>query len=323
MKKRFVRVLSLVLCVLMCASILPLPAVAADAQSNQAVSNGTKYRALLIGEYKFPYDVEDDGVAARMKGDVLQMKKLLASVKGGKGGKYAVTYKYNRTNKQIKSLINSTFKGAKSSDVSLFFISTHGVVGERKTSEWAGALLTVNSKGGNMDFLRLSDLAAWLKKVPGKVIVIISSCSSGSAIVNNGKLQILTSNGAANTAAFNEAAIQAFADADEPVNDGTVANGGPFRQSKFYVLTASKHDEESWGWETYDDSPTDSYNYMTYYMRKGVTGSKPADANKNKKITLKELYNYTRKKCLKEAKPFGETQHVMVYPANSSFVIFK
>ena len=238
MKKRFVRVLSLVLCVLMCASILPLPAFAADAQSSQAVSNGTKYRALLIGEYKFPKGVEEDGdtVAARMKGDVLQMRKLLTNVRGGKGGKYAVTYKYNRTNKQIKSLISSTFKGAKSTDVSLFFISTHGVVGESKTSHYAGALLTTNSKGTKTDLLQLSELASWLKKVPGKVIVIIGSCSSGSAIVKNGQLQILTSNGAADAAAFDNAVIQAFADADEPVNDGTVANGGPFRKSKFYVL---------------------------------------------------------------------------------------
>ena len=111
MKKRFVRVLSLVLCVLLCASILPLPAVAADAESNQAVSNGTKYRALLIGEYKFPVGVEEDGdtVAVRMKGDVLQMKKLLANVKGGKGaadadknGKITLSELYNYAYKNAK-----------------------------------------------------------------------------------------------------------------------------------------------------------------------------------------------------------------------------
>ena len=328
MKKIMKKALSMLLCLLLCLSLLPAAAFAADeGSSGEAVSNAsTKYRALLIGEYRFPKGVEEDGdtVAARMKGDVLQMKKLLSSVKGGKGGKYTVTAKYNRTNSQIHSLIKSTFKNAKSTDVSLFFISTHGRVNEPKSSAWAGALLTTNSKGTKLDYLQLGTLASWLKAVPGKVIVIISSCSAGSAICNNGKIQGFVSNGAGDLAAFDDAVIQAFSAADEYVNDGAASNGGPFRKNKFYVLTASKHNETSWGWESYDDSASKSYNFMSFYMRAGVTGKKPADTNHNKKITLKELYTYTRKQCISKCKREGlPAQHVMVYPSNSSFVIFK
>ena len=328
MKKRAARLLSLLLCLLLLLSAAPVSAAAADDvdAGEEAVSNAsTKYRALLIGEYRFPPSVEQDGVAARMKGDVLQMKKLLSSARGGKGGKYSVTYRYNRTNAQIHSLINSTFKGAKSTDVSLFFISTHGVVGEPKTSPFAGALLTVNSQGKNLDYLQLGTLASWLKDVPGKVIVIISSCSSGSAIVKDGQIK-LVGNGPGDPAAFDNAVIKTFARADEHINDGTVGNGGPFRKNKFYVLTASKHDETSWGWERYDDSASGSYNFMTYYMREGVSGKKPADSNKNKKITLAELRSYVSKKCAKACRTTrGVTsiQHVQAYPANSGFVVFR
>ena len=327
MKKHIARRLSLLLSVLLLLSAVPCPAFAVDdTDVEEAVSNAaTKYRALLIGEYRFPSSVERDRVAARMKGDVLQMKKLLSGVRGGKGGKYSVTYKYNRTNDQIHSLIDSTFKGAKSTDVSLFFISTHGVVGESKTSPWAGALLTVNSKGKDLDYLQLGTLASWLKNIPGKVIVIISSCSSGSAIVKDGQLRIVSS-GAEDPAAFDDAVIRAFAEADECVNDGAAGNGGPFRENKFYVLTASKHDEVSWGWERYDDSASGSYNFITYFMREGATGKKPADANKNKKITLAELQSYVSKKCAKACRTTrGVTsiQHVQAYPAKSGFVIFR
>ena len=90
MKKRTARLLSLLLCLLLLLSAAPVSAAAADDvdAGEEAVSNAsTKYRALLIGEYRFPSSVEQDGVAARMKGDVLQMKKLLSSARGGKGGK--------------------------------------------------------------------------------------------------------------------------------------------------------------------------------------------------------------------------------------------
>ncbi len=92
------------------------------------------------------------------------------------------------------------------------------------------------------------------------------------------------------------------------------------------MLTASKHDETSWGWERYDDSASGSYNFMTYYMREGVSGKKPADSNKNKKITLAELRSYVSKKCARACRTTrGVTsiQHVQAYPANSGFVIFR
>ena len=87
MKKRAARLLSLLLCLLLLLSAAPVSAAAADDvdAGEEAVSNASaKYRALLIGEYRFPSNVEQDGVAARMKGDVLQMKKLLSSARGGK-----------------------------------------------------------------------------------------------------------------------------------------------------------------------------------------------------------------------------------------------
>ena len=266
-----------------------------------------RYRALLIGEVNFSWDY-----ATRNKGDVQRMKSMLSKVKGPKGGRYKITCKYDLTKAGVKNAIKSAFKGAKKSDVSLFFIATHGVT-NISSGDWAGAICTYDD-----DYIQIKELASWLKAVPGKVIVIIGSCGSGAAISRNGYRS-----SSANPDAFNEAVVSAFAAADEvlPSDGEDAANIGEFRKSKFYVLTAAKHQESSWGWETHD--PSSSYNYFPYYIAKGAKGA--ADADRNKKITLKELYKYVSKNA---KGPYYDGygyyyQHARVYPSNSSYVLFK
>ena len=161
--------------------------------------------------------------------------------------------------------------------------------------------------------------------MPGKVIVFLASCGSGAAILSsNGEVSFVTDAGEID-ALFNNAVIQAFADADEvlPAEDGEpVADTGEFRDSKFYVMTAAAHMESGWGIEPY-------YNYFTLYITKGAGSGKPADANGNGTITLAELYDYVYWKVYNEG-PFYDSetgtyvyQHVQVYPANSSYELFK
>jgi hypothetical protein len=261
-----------------------------------------KYRALLVGEVSF-YPT-----CTRNKGDVQLMKSLLNKVKGPKGGRYKITCKYDLTKAGIKNAIKNTFKGAKKSDVSLFFIATHGVT-NISSGDWAGAICTYDG-----DYIQIKELASWLKAVPGKVIVILGSCGSGAAISRNG-----VKSAAEDPDAFNEAVVSAFAAADEvlPSDGEDAANIGEFRKSKFYVLTAAKHQESSWGSEYY------RYNFFTYYLSKGGKGA--ADSNKDRKITLKELYKYVSKNA---KGPYYDGygyyyQHARVYPSNSSYVLFK
>ena len=270
--------------------------------------NLVKYRALLIGEVNF------SPTCLRNKGDVLNMKSMLNSVNGAKGRSWSVTCAYNKSPSKILSLIKSTLGAADKNDVSLFFIATHGVA-DTSYGDYAGALATVTS-GGTEDFLTLPALADALKAVKGKVIVFVESCGSGAAIYNNGVRQ----NGADSAAAFNDSVIRAFAARDEIITDysqdGASANLGDFRTSKFYVLTASEHMELSWGFE--GPTAADSYNVFTYWLVDGVQGAMPADTNNNNKVTLKELYNYIKKNEASMAE-----QHVQVYPASSSYVLFK
>ena len=285
--------------------------------------NLVSYRALLIGEVSFSWDK-----ATRNRGDVTNMKNMLNSVKGARGGTYAVTCKYDQTYNGIVNSISTAFANADSNDVSLFFIATHGVV-DVYSGPIAGQLCTVDSYG-NEGRMNLEDLAACLKAVPGKVIVFIGACGSGAAIYGNGATPNDLAQVINGEDAFGEAVIQAFAAVDEPLEDldDEATNTGEFRDSKFYVMTAAAHQEESWGYE-YDRETMDGYNTFPLYISQGVMNGKPADSDGNGTVTLNELYNYVYPRCYDEG-PFWSTfynayvyQHVQVYPENSSYGLFK
>ncbi len=280
--------------------------------------NLVSYRALLIGEVSFSWDK-----ATRNRGDVTNMKTMLDSVKGARGGTYTVTCKYDQTYYGILDSISTAFANADSNDVSLFFIATHGVV-DVYSGPVAGQLCTVDSYG-NEGRMNLEVLASALKEVPGKVIVFIGACGSGAAIYGNGATPNDLAQIANGEAAFGEAVIQAFAAVDEPLEqlDDEVSNTGEFRDSKFYVMTAAAHQEESWGYE-YDRETMDGYNNFPLFIKQGVMNGKPADTNGNGIVTLNELYNYVYPRCYDDG-PFWSTfynayvyQHVQVYPENSS-----
>ena len=282
-------------------------------------SSGTVYRALLIGEVTF-YGQSD---CTRNRSDVAAMTKMLNNVTGPDGGSYSITRRYNLSAEQVIRVIPKVFAGADEDDVSLFFIATHGDVDEG--GDYAGALAM--SPYGS---LMLKDLANALQAVPGKVIVILESCGAGAAVYANGSSdandkKTLFETYKRRTEAFDAAVIEAFAKADAE-SAALQANTGEFRvKNKFYVLTASRYQELSWGWESGD--PETSYNYFTLWLTQGIgtSGHMLADVNKNGKTTLKELYNYISN--VGDKYPFRASgqvyyQHVQVYPANSGYVLF-
>ena len=73
--------------------------------------------------------------------------------------------------------------------------------------------------------------------------------------------------------------------------------------------------------------PESSYNYFTMWLTEGIgtSGDMPADTDGNGKTTLNELYQYISD--VGDNYPFRDGgvyyQHVQVYPANSSYVLFR
>ncbi len=309
----------------------------------QSSVSDTKYRALLIGEKTFIrmnqyYELYLD-TASRNESDANNMASMLGRVKGPSGAKYQVTKKINQSYSEIRSLIINTFKDTTDSDVSLFFIASHG------NSDGDGELEMpykgkVDDTGYLQEYLKkdslpFSTLASWLKQyVKGKVIVILESCGAGSAIYSydeqNGLHSIIGyeekkgQNGDAAARKIASKAIQAFQAADPGVVEPN--STGDLRSSKFYVLAASRHHEMSWGYEGWYDSQ----NYFTKWLIDGVgkSGNSPADISpKDSYVTLTELFNYISKTG--DHYPFttsdGKTyyQHVQRYPVGSNYKLFR
>jgi hypothetical protein len=139
--------------------------------------------------------------------------------------------------------------------------------------------------------------------------------------------------------ALDNALIDAFSSADPGIRvrvsdserrrriaKGQLApNTGELRvENKFYVLTASRYHEDSYGFESYSDS----YNYFTKWLTDGIgtSGRMPADANYDNETTLSELFNYISRVGDNYPFNFAEGtfyQHVQVYPKNSPYGLFR
>ena len=279
-------------------------------------AGSAEYRALLIGEASFRGDMR----AERNYGDVEMIAKALSTVNAPNGSHYSVVRRKDLTADQIRDEIWSTFSDADEDDVSLLFIATHGDINEM--GEDAGSLAAVDSSG-NEDSLDLYVLANDLTRIKGKVIVWLGSCGSGAIIYEHGVPQ----NG---DEALATAAMEVFAAcdsedpvpadaADELVSDAMEKYGaGELRQEgKFYVLTAARYHQMSWGVEE------QRMNYFGKFLSEGITntnGQITADANDDGKLTQNELFLYIKSREEDEADFIY--QNVQTYPQDSDYVLF-
>ena len=258
----------------------------------------TNYRALLIGNGTYTYEVNLGGA----KNDSKAMAKMFEAYG------YRTAIRNDRTASQMVSDIRYHFKNAKSNDVSVFFFSGHG-------STYSGALC-----GRDSSLLYLSTLASELKKVPGRVVIILDSCGSGGGVSSKDIDGF-------NPEKFDQMVISAFASAD-PGLEASAAKGtdaqekyGELRNSKFLVLTASRKNETSsdlrvngvWGGAMTRKIvegagcafPSGTYNY------RGI----PADRNGDRKLSLYEVHKYSSSRV--------SGQHISCYPTNCSTVFMR
>ena len=309
-----------------------------------SVNPKTVYRALVIGEKNF----SGGEVTMRNVGDANHIAAMLGRVYGPEGTRYKVTKKINVGCYALEGLLQSTFKDTADTDVSLFFIATHG------NSSGDGDLIMPEYDSGNGVWynygMSFSSLAQLLNTyVRGKVIVILESCGAGSAIYQEGVAENSLKGIEANAAeeesfdpsAFVQEAIAAFSAADpgiavQPLPEDnelfvSQAKTGELRTSKFYVLAAARHHELSWGVEYKDDTDgTTSYNVFTDWLIDGVGSSSNSPADNNPKdgtVTLRELFSYIKSVGDEDIMGYDSAgnplyQHVQVYPKNSTYPLF-
>ena len=272
-----------------------------------AVPKNSTYRALLIANHKYQVASQDRYGNYRSS---VGMKTLLGRI----ADKYTVTMKENRTAKQIIADIAATFTGVKDTDVSLFYFAGHGASD--------GSLC-----GVGMDYANVStqELYKALSAIPGRVIVILDCCYSGTVIASDGTAS------SASVSSFNSAVIRTFSkDTIEDVWSQAQPSDGELRTSKFLVISAASQNEESWsftGYSTFEDwTPLLSYYLMKgagWDMDKGKACNAAADKNQDKNLTLSEAYSYAYGNVLDFISQNHDVlQHVQVWPKNSNAALF-
>ena len=204
----------------------------------------------------------------------------------------------DKTKSEIIAKMEELFKSSNESDVNYLYLTCHG--GEDGT-------IAIGSDGQTFSGWELASL---LKQYKGKFVVMLDCCHAGTIISKD------------NTGEANEEASTKYFDLDEFVSGFSNMNGGEkageMIDSKFLVLCSSSSSEYSSG---------GALSLATTYWSLG-SGWNPvqqsqcsliADQNYNNRITLNELYSYSREQVLKQ----NHKQHIEVYPENSQFVLFQ
>ena len=241
-------------------------------------------RALVLGE---------TSTTAVPIADVNAMEKVFSNQNFSKVVRFP-----DKTKAEIIAKMEELFKSSSESDVNYLYLTCHGgedgtiAIGSDKTS-FSGW-----------------ELASILKQYKGKFVVMLDCCHAGTIISKDNSIK------------SSEESITEKFDMDEFILGFTNTNGnekaGEMIDSKFLVLCSSSSSEYSSG---------GALSLATKYWSLGSgwnpvqqsQGSLIADQNYNNRITLNELYSYSREQVLKQ----NHKQHIEVYPENSQFVLFQ
>lgn len=254
----------------------------------EAQSQGTVYRLYTVANAF--YDGYDSLPAALI--DQKLLSGAFAYAKEAGMPVASVVNRQNLTGAQLKALMNAMAEsGADEDDVTVFFYSGHGY-------DKTGALV-----GSDRARVEVSQVRAYLDRVPGTVILMLDSCFSGQYA--KGKSAVAPED-------YNQKVIDAFAGGAAKAASG-----------KYKVLTACAADQESWCGSY--------YSFFSYLAGKGLgcqwpkytQGKLLADENGNGAVTLNELYRYTQAGLPAILKEYAVAarQDVQLWPAADETVL--
>lgn len=233
---------------------LPFAALAHDGDA-PAEENGRVNRALLVGCDRFlsqpdtaPSSANNvSRMATALSGGTLGLELLLTAPEGvGAMG-------------ELAALVLDAFDGADEDDVSIFYISTHGLWQEGMGSSGMTLLLSDGEREVGVTAIALRTL---FDQVPGTKVLILDACHAG-AMIGKGV-------------------------------DGPLVN--VFAGPDYVVLCSSGGAEESWYWSgEINGEPLAGAGYFSNALVRALSaeGGFCADDNRDGAITLTEL-----KRCL-------------------------
>lgn len=190
------------------------------------------------------------------------------------------------TLKEINDTVQDFFKDSDGDDVSYVFINAHG---------GSDGCICIGTNGNlyGKDVRTLMD-----KYVRGEVVFIIESCHAGNIIDRS-----------LSEDSFAEAFISSFKAEESDTRFGELAS------SRFHVLCSSMKSELSWTWSGVIGFASEQWSSgLGWNGRKHEAIALLADLNSDNKVTMEELYFYSRE-------PISYKQTIVAYPDNDNFIV--
>ena len=224
----------------------------------EKLETGPVLRALLVSCDHFP---ARPSTAPAAQNNVTLLKEALSH---DERGYEAVRTECDTlcTAEALSDAVKRAYAGAKDGDISLFYISTHGVY---DSAMHLGNCALALSDGETEELVSAEQLKAILDTVPGTKVLILDACNAG-AMIGKGLGRLHT---------------------DEI----------PFRGPDYKVLCSAGGSEESWYWHNADEGAPDTRRGAGYFTTVlsdifCFEGYSPADSDRDEQVTLREAYQY-------------------------------
>ena len=249
------------------------------------------YRALVIGEQSYEGDVRIGGEnTARGVADMFRAQSI-------DGASYQVRLQMDSSRRELIEGISAAFGAALPEDISVLYINAHGA--------YENGIAYIRMHDGSRVTVRQLEEA--LRSISGKIVIILDFCQSGSFIGAGGDferfcLDTQTAFGASALTSGRYTVIASAASDQDSYRRAFTSVGG--EEGTAAIMGRSLC--EGAGWDLIYDRAV----------------SLKADANRDKQVTVQEIYAYTRRRVIHYLEGTGAEQTVHIYPEGDQTVIF-
>ena len=291
----------------------------------------TVYRALLIGQtysiegaYNPPYSA-----GLYLPGPDTDVKVISDCLRRMTGTPYQITVKKNLSREGILNAIRQTFAGATERDVSLLHFSGHGL----SNGSLLGYDTTILDYDEALSYkcrITPSALKAVLDEIPGRKVILVDACYSGTLIAN-GALRSSDTQTAAD--AFVTSFISAFSAGES--SSGSRKSRGALNAPQYFVITAAQKNETSFEEVIEGSGVTTIMGFFAHAICKGcgwlgpegVACDRFADTNRDGAVSLQEAYAFaaplarqlSEQLNLHDENGVLRTQNAAVWPADCTW----
>lgn len=254
---------------------------------------GTVYRALIIANAHYT-DLSE------LPGTLTDAEGVSAVLTSFAGTGYSVAVRQDQTAEGMLASIRSVFSGARPQDVSLLYYSGHGK--HSSDASVNGALIGIDGS-----LVTAAALRSCLDELPGRKIVIVDACYSGSLIGRSSDASAKTGD------SFVSGFISAFSTGLRSRSCENLADNG------YYVIAAAQSTELSYEYSSRINGVWVDYGVFSwalclgcgYDLTRQIHTSVTADRDGNGVVSFQEAYAEAVRNVLRA----GADQSAQVWPA--------